>query len=234
MGRRTKSRSTRSVIVAMGLLMSAVPLSARKLTTTQMRENTIRINALEIEEPGDETTVVVVPNTPNTPNKKITCEDVAGPIQPIVFDEGALNFDFDKSYVKPYYNGLLGILKDFLNEKDYNVGITGHTDSKGSDEYNMALGMRRSQAVKERLIELGLSSSRIRGIDSKGESEPIATNETDEGRAQNRRIEFDVRNRDGEKFDRTVTRVCKDEDGNIVSPDSEGNEIQFDDQSEDQ
>ena len=225
MGRTTKSKSTRSIIVAIGLLVVAVPLSARKLTTTQMRENTIRINALEIEEPGDNT----------VPAKKITCEDIMGPIQPIVFDEGALNFDFDKSYVKPYYNGLLGILKEFLNEKDYNVGITGHTDSKGSDAYNMALGMRRSQAVKDRLIELGLSSSRIRGIDSKGESEPIATNETDEGRAQNRRIEFDVRNRDGEKFDRAVTRICKDEDGNVVSPDpASGAEIQFDDQSEDQ
>lgn len=225
MGRTTKSKSTRSIIVAIGLLIAAVPLSARKLTTTQMRENTIRINALEIEEPGDNT----------VPAKKITCEDIMGPIQPIVFDEGALNFDFDKSYVKPYYNGLLGILKEFLNEKDYNVGITGHTDSKGSDAYNMALGMRRAKAVKDRLIELGLSSSRIRGIDSKGESEPIATNETDEGRAQNRRIEFDVRNRDGEKFDRAVTRICKDEDGNVVSPDpASGAEIQFDDQSEDQ
>ena len=225
MGRTTKSKSTRSIIVAIGLLVAAVPLSARKLTTTQMRENTIRINALEIEEPGDNT----------VPAKKITCEDIMGPIQPIVFDEGALNFDFDKSYVKPYYNGLLGILKEFLNEKDYNVGITGHTDSKGSDAYNMALGMRRAKAVKDRLIELGLSSSRIRGIDSKGESEPIATNETDEGRAQNRRIEFDVRNRDGEEFDRAVTRICKDEDGNVVSPDpASGAEIQFDDQSEDQ
>ena len=223
MGRTTTK--SRSIIVAIGLLIAAVPLSARKLTTTQMRENTIRINALEIEEPGDNT----------VPAKKITCEDIMGPIQPIVFDEGALNFDFDKSYVKPYYNGLLGILKEFLNEKDYNVSIIGHTDSKGSDAYNMALGMRRSQAVKDRLIELGLSSSRIRGIDSKGESEPIATNETDEGRAQNRRIEFDVRNRDGEKFDRAVTRICKDEDGNVVSPDpASGAEIQFDDQSEDQ
>jgi|GEM_PF-238374 len=226
MGRTTTK--SRSIIVAIGLLIAAVPLSARKLTTTQMRENTIRINALEIEEPGDK--IVDEPKP-----KKIVCEDVMGPIQPIVFDEGALNFDFDKSYVKPYYNGLLGILKEFLNEKDYNVGITGHTDSKGSDAYNMALGMRRSQAVKDRLIELGLSSSRIRGIDSKGESEPIATNETDEGRAQNRRIEFDVRNRDGEKFDRAVTRICKDEDGNVVSPDpASGAEIQFDDQSEDQ
>lgn len=55
MGRTTKSKSTRSIIVAIGLLVAAVPLSARKLTTTQMRENTIRINALEIEEPGDNT-----------------------------------------------------------------------------------------------------------------------------------------------------------------------------------
>ena len=142
MGRTTKSKSTRSIIVAIGLLVAAVPLSARKLTTTQMRENTIRINALEIEEPGDNT----------VPAKKITCEDIMGPIQPIVFDEGALNFDFDKSYVKPYYNGLLGILKEFLNEKDYNVGITGHTDSKGSDAYNMALGMRRAKVLQEFVV----------------------------------------------------------------------------------
>jgi len=68
--------------------------------------------------------------------------------------------------------------------------IIGHTDSKGSDAYNMALGMRRAIAVRDKLIEFGLDPSRILGVESRGESEPIATNDTEEGRFENRRIEF--------------------------------------------
>ena len=68
--------------------------------------------------------------------------------------------------------------------------IIGHTDSKGSDAYNMALGMRRAIAVRDKLLEFGLDPSRILGVESRGESEPIATNDTEEGRFENRRIEF--------------------------------------------
>ena len=169
MGRRT----TTTTIIALGLLVAS-PLMARRLTTTQMRENTIRINALELEEPAP------VPEPAPEPPKNET----------IVFDSGRLNFDFDKSVVKPQYYELLRNLKDYLEQQDMRVTIIGHTDSKGSDAYNMALGMRRAVAVRDKLLEFGLNPARILGVESRGESEPIAPNDTAEGRFENRRIEF--------------------------------------------
>ena len=169
MGRRT----TTTTIIALGLLVAS-PLMARRLTTTQMRENTIRINALELEEPAP------VPEPAPEPPKNET----------IVFDSGRLNFDFDKSVVKPQYYELLRNLKDYLEQQDMRVTIIGHTDSNGSDAYNMALGMRRAVAVRDKLLEFGLNPARILGVESRGESEPIAPNDTAEGRFENRRIEF--------------------------------------------
>ena len=175
MGRRTTTTRT-ATIIALGLLVAS-PLMARRLTTTQMRENTIRINALELEEPAPEP---IPEPTPEPPKDDET----------IVFDSGRLNFDFDKSVVKPQYYELLRNLKDYLEQQDMRVSIIGHTDSKGSDAYNMALGMRRAIAVRDKLLEFGLDPSRILGVESRGESEPIATNDTEEGRFENRRIEF--------------------------------------------
>jgi len=150
-------------MIAVGLLVAS-PLMARKLTTTQMRENTIRINALELE------------------GEKIQ--------KTIVLDSTKLKFDFDKSVVKPEYYGLLQNVKDYIEQNDLRVLIVGHTDSKGSDAYNMALGMRRAVAVRDKLLEFGLDPARILGVESRGESEPIAPNDTEQGRFENRRIEF--------------------------------------------
>ena len=173
MGRRTTTTTT--TIIALGLLVAS-PLMARRLTTTQMRENTIRINALELEEPAPEPIPEPVPE----PKK----DDIW------VFDSGRLNFDFDKSVVKPQYFELLRNVKDYAEQHDLKLTIIGHTDSKGSDAYNMALGMRRAVAVRDKLIEFGLDPARILGVESRGESEPIAPNDTDQGRFENRRIEF--------------------------------------------
>ena len=170
MGRRTTT-----TIIALGLLVAS-PLMARRLTTTQMRENTIRINALELEEPAPEPIPEPVPEPPKE--------------ETFVFDSGRLNFDFDKSVVKPQYFELLRNVKDYAEQNDLRLTIIGHTDSKGTDAYNMALGMRRAVAVRDKLIEFGLDPSRILGVESRGESEPIATNDTPEGRFENRRIEF--------------------------------------------
>ena len=171
MGRRTTT-----TIIALGLLVAS-PLMARRLTTTQMRENTIRINALELEEPAPEPIPEPVPEPAPEP-------------QTWVFDSGRLNFDFDKSVVKPQYFELLRNVKDYAEQNDFRLTIIGHTDSKGSDAYNMALGMRRAVAVRDKLIEFGLDPARIIGVESRGESEPIAPNDTAEGRFENRRIEF--------------------------------------------
>ena len=165
MGRRT-------VISALCLLMLlSLPLTARRLTTTQMRNNTIRINALEIDE--------------------VDITRVRGPREvTVVMDSRSLNFDFDKSVVKEQYIPILKNVIDYMIENNYDVTIVGHTDSKGSESYNEKLAMRRATSVKEKLLELGLSSDRIVGLEGRGELEPVSSNETEEGRSQNRRIEF--------------------------------------------
>ena len=171
------ARRTATVVagIAMLLAVSSLSSAARKLTTTQIRENTIRINALEIER-IDITDIIP--------------EDKGPDQQIVVMDERALNFDFDKSVVKPQYFEMLHKFIEYVNYNDYEVVIEGHTDSKGTNAYNMALGMRRAQSVKAKLLEFGMDPGRIVGTVSKGEEEPVATNTTDEGRAQNRRIEF--------------------------------------------
>ena len=171
------ARRTATVVagIAMLLAVSSLSSAARKLTTTQIRENTIRINALEIER-IDITDIIP--------------EDKGPDQQIVVMDERALNFDFDKSVVKPQYFEMLHKFIEYVNFNDYEVVIEGHTDSKGTNAYNMALGMRRAQSVKAKLLEFGMDPGRIVGTVSKGEEEPVATNTTDEGRAQNRRIEF--------------------------------------------
>ncbi|MEI4472571.1 OmpA family protein [Frigidibacter sp. MR17.24] len=69
------------------------------------------------------------------------------------------------------------------------VQIIGHTDSTGSDAYNMDLSQRRASSVAQILVQSGVSGARITPI-GRGESQPIATNETDAGRAQNRRVQI--------------------------------------------
>ena len=173
-------RSTIIAGIAMLLAVSSLSSAARKLTTTQIRENTIRINALEIER-IDITDIIP--------------EDKGPDQQIVVMDERALNFDFDKSVVKPQYFEMLHKFVEYVNYNDYEVVIEGHTDSKGTNAYNMALGMRRAQSVKAKLLEFGMDPGRIVGTVSKGEEEPVAANTTDEGRAQNRRIEFKLSRR---------------------------------------
>jgi OOP family OmpA-OmpF porin len=71
------------------------------------------------------------------------------------------------------------------------VTLEGHTDSVGSVEYNQRLSERRANAVRQYLIEKGIASSRIRVV-GYGKLRPIADNKTDDGRAINRRVEFEV------------------------------------------
>ena len=70
-----------------------------------------------------------------------------------------------------------------------NLAVTGHTDSTGSDKYNQALSERRAQSVTNYLVENGIDSKRIETM-GMGESQPIASNATESGRSQNRRVEL--------------------------------------------
>lgn len=75
------------------------------------------------------------------------------------------------------------------NNPDIVVEISGHTDSRGGYEMNMNLSKNRAEAVKEWLVAKGISASRIETA-GYGPNNPIASNDTEEGRYQNRRIEF--------------------------------------------
>lgn len=103
-------------------------------------------------------------------------------------------FDFDKSVLKPDMKVALDDLANRVKASpgDEMLTIVGHTDSVGTEQYNVGLGERRAEASKDYLVNVaGLDPSRIR-TESAGEANPVATNETDEGRGQNRRIEVNA------------------------------------------
>lgn len=98
-------------------------------------------------------------------------------------------FDTDKSIVRPEYFSEVAAVAEFMTKyANTDTVIEGHTDSRASDQYNEALSQRRVDAVREVLInQFGIASDRLRAI-GYGESRPVATNDTAEGRQLNRRV----------------------------------------------
>jgi len=100
-----------------------------------------------------------------------------------------VQFDFDKSTVKPAFMPEIQKVADFMKQNPgYSVVLEGHTDSKGSDAYNMKLSDQRAKAVAKALESLGVSAAKVT-TEAFGESKPVATNDTDAGRAENRRVD---------------------------------------------
>ncbi|MCB0410880.1 MAG: OmpA family protein, partial [Bdellovibrionales bacterium] len=102
-------------------------------------------------------------------------------------------FKFDRAEVEDQFREALERMADYLMQPPgfRQVIIEGHTDSVGSDSYNLNLSQRRASAVRQVLIENGVPASKVRAI-GRGESEPIADNGNYQGRAMNRRVEFEV------------------------------------------
>lgn len=99
-------------------------------------------------------------------------------------------FDYDKAEVKPEYLPFIeDMVKVVLSHTDLRVKVVGHTDSDGTDAYNIDLSSRRAQAIIDCLLAKGLARDKIE-IDFKGEKEPISDNKSAEGRQQNRRVDF--------------------------------------------
>ncbi|MCQ2275996.1 MAG: OmpA family protein [Bacteroidales bacterium] len=100
-------------------------------------------------------------------------------------------FDFDKSDLQPASFVELDVLVDYLTHNKVNIEIGGHTDNQGTDEYNDRLSEERAKAVYEYLLSHGITADRLsyRGY---GKRQPIADNNTEEGRAANRRTEFKI------------------------------------------
>ncbi|TAK67024.1 MAG: OmpA family protein [Betaproteobacteria bacterium] len=101
-------------------------------------------------------------------------------------------FDFDKAVLKPEGKASLDNLLGKLKAVNLEVIIAiGHTDSIGTNAYNKKLSLRRADAVKTYLVSKGIEANRVY-TEGKGESQPMASNKTKEGRAKNRRVEIEV------------------------------------------
>jgi len=101
-----------------------------------------------------------------------------------------IRFDVGKATLRPESMGVLNEIYKMLSEHpEVNVSIEGHTDSDGDNDFNQKLSEDRAETVMNQLISMGLSADRLtsKGF---GESEPINTNATPEGKAENRRVEF--------------------------------------------
>lgn len=101
-----------------------------------------------------------------------------------------VNFDFDESVIRP--EDQANIDKDVATLEQWgkvNIEVAGHTDSRGSDEYNMTLSQQRANAVRNHLIKKGIEADRLTAV-GYGESQPVADNATEEGRFKNRRVEL--------------------------------------------
>lgn len=108
---------------------------------------------------------------------------VAQPTERIVY------FDFDSFALRPEFNGMIeGHAKYLSFNRDKRIAIEGHTDERGSREYNLALGQKRAEAVLRSLVLLGAQESQIEAV-SFGEERPMATGSDEAAWAQNRRAE---------------------------------------------
>lgn len=111
----------------------------------------------------------------------------------LVLGEKAVRFNVGKATLTAEARANLDkIIKVFQEYPDTNINIYGHTDSTGSMDLNMRLSQNRAIAVRDYLVSKGLQASRFTTLGI-GPNEPIATNDTPEGRSQNRRVEFSIR-----------------------------------------
>ncbi|MBH3462066.1 OmpA family protein [Pseudomonas putida] len=105
-------------------------------------------------------------------------------------DQGQVLFAFDSAQLSaPAQQRLQALLPKLGDPSVTAIRVTGHTDSVGADHYNQGLSERRAASVAQYLIGQGLSPAKVTS-QGRGESEPVADNDTDEGRAQNRRVEL--------------------------------------------
>ena len=136
----------KSKITAMlSVLLVSAPTTAKKLTTSNLRDNAMRTTAVEVD--GTEIEQLEIAKEEKDANNNNV----------IVLDTNQLKFDFNSATIKEEYTPILEKLKNYIEAKNEKISITGYTDSKGTKEYNKELSLRRAESLEEKLIELGLS-----------------------------------------------------------------------------
>jgi outer membrane protein OmpA-like peptidoglycan-associated protein len=105
---------------------------------------------------------------------------------------GGITFDTGKANIKANFNPVLADIANVMTKyPETKIEVEGHTDNVGSDSSNLTLSQLRAQSVTSALIHLGVASARISPI-GYGESKPVATNDTPQGRESNRRVEIKI------------------------------------------
>ena len=119
----------------------------------------------------------------------------------VVTFESGLMFDFDSDRLRAEaMRNLDNLAANFDKFGQSNLLLVGHTDAQGADAYNLDLSRRRAEAVSNYLATKGIARSRM-SVVGRGETEPIATNETEAGKQENRRVEIAVYASDAMKRD---------------------------------
>ena len=185
--------------VGVGALLGALACHDRdNVTTSTTVSNNTQIAAVaappapmaaaEVDSDGDGV-IDRLDRCPNTPAG--TKVDVNG-CPDLLLTLTGINFKFDSSEIEPSSSEILNHAVASLNaSKDVAVRIEGHCDSTGGEAYNQLLSERRANAVRAYLVAHGIAAERLSTV-GKGESQPVASNDTEQGRYQNRRVEFHV------------------------------------------
>ena len=136
------------------------------------------------------------PTTPTTTQESPALDSTAMSFDPAGSDSGKIDglqtvpFEFDKSNLTAKAKKLIQGNVEWMNKNaKVKVQIEGHCDNRGSIEYNVALGERRANAVKEYMMSLGIPASRLATI-SYGEEKPLVSGDSEEAWAKNRRANF--------------------------------------------
>ncbi len=131
----------------------------------------------------------------------VTVKPAAAPVDSTVCQQlfsdllgkGSIRFESGRAVIDPDSAGLLDrLIETALRCPTANIEVAGHTDADGEDGFNQALSEKRAQAVVDYLVKAGMPANRFTAV-GYGSTQPVADNESDEGKAQNRRIEFLVR-----------------------------------------
>jgi OOP family OmpA-OmpF porin len=124
-----------------------------------------------------------------------SADEVPPPVPPPVPGKVMLRgikFGSDTAYIEPVSAGVLELVAQRLKENpEIRVRIEGYTDERASEAHNLELSQERAEAVKRILVGFGIAADRLETV-GYGEANPVASNDTPEGRALNRRVELDV------------------------------------------
>lgn len=123
--------------------------------------------------------------------KELLAEELSRRKITIVATGEAINFEYDSDNIPQESHPVLEKIAGLLRElSDYRVNVAGYTDNQGTDDYNMKLSENRAESIKKYFVETGALSSERFVVIGAGASEPVASNDTPEGRAKNRRVEI--------------------------------------------